>query len=218
MSSFFNMDNGFFAVLGKICDVVFLSLIWMVFCIPIITFGPANTALYYATVKVIRRERGYLFREFYKSFKLNFKRGAIIGVMITICFVILFLDIYASWAGIGDNKSLSSIMFGIYMAMTFFLLTVTIYIFPILSRFDMTVRQLIKAACFMALRHLPFTLLMFIITAAAILGIYIIPITIFVLPAVAALINSLLIERIFKKYMPQSENEEENKKDEWYLE
>ncbi|MDD3173509.1 MAG: YesL family protein, partial [Herbinix sp.] len=76
MGNFFNIDNGFFAFLSKVCDILFLSIIWVAFCIPIITIGPANTALYYATVKVIRRDRGYLFREFFKSFRMNFKRAA----------------------------------------------------------------------------------------------------------------------------------------------
>lgn len=218
MSSFFNMDNGFFVVLGKICDIFFLSIIWLVFCIPIITIGPANTALYYATVKVLRRERGYIFREFFKSFKLNFKRAAIIGVIITAFFVILLLDIYAAWADLSGNSNVSSIMFGIYMAMTFFVLTISIYIFPILSRFDMTVRQLFKTACFMALRHLPFTLIMLIVTVVALVGMYVVPLLTFITPVALTLINSLLMERIFKKYMPKSNENEENSKDEWYLE
>jgi len=40
-----------------------------------------------------------------------------------------------------------------------------------------------------------------------------------IIPAGATLLISLLMERIFKKYMPQSEGPgEETGKDEWYLE
>ncbi len=219
MSNFFNIDNGFFTALSKFCDVLFLSLIWVVFCIPIITIGPANTALYYATVKVIRRERGYLFREFFKSFKLNFKRGAIIGVLLTIAFVILVVDLLAAGSTIKNSSTISSILFGVYVAMAFFVLSISVYIFPVLSRFDMTIKQLIKAAAFMSIRHLPFTLIMVVVTAASIFGVLYIPILIVVVPAAGNFINSLLMERILKKYMPQNEeSDDENKKDEWYME
>jgi uncharacterized membrane protein YesL len=88
MNNFFNMDNKFFTVLSKACDILFLSVVWALLCIPVITIGPATTAMYYVIVKVIRRERGYLFREFFKAFKSNFKYGAISGVILTVIFLI----------------------------------------------------------------------------------------------------------------------------------
>ena len=78
MSNLFNMDNPLFSILSKICDMLFISIIYIFLCIPIITIGPASTALYYTMVKVVRKERGYIFREFFKSFKLNFKRASIV--------------------------------------------------------------------------------------------------------------------------------------------
>ncbi len=218
MSNFFNLDNPFFTFLGKVCDIIFLSVVYLLLCIPIITIGPANTALYYATVKVIRRERGYLFREFFKSFRLNFKRAAIIGVVLTICYVIIIFDLYTAWISIGGN-SISSILFGVYVAIAIILLCFTTYIYPVLSRFDMSFKQLIKVVFYMSMRHLPSTIVMVVVQVAAILGVFLSPILIFVVPALSTFLNSLLMERIFKKYTPKSdESDDESKKDEWYLE
>ncbi|NLP35074.1 MAG: DUF624 domain-containing protein [Clostridiales bacterium] len=218
MSNFFNIDNGLFTVLGKICDIMIISIIWILLCIPIITIGPANTALYYATVKVIRRDRGYLTREFFRSFKLNFKRGAIIGVILTAFTFFLGFDLLWAWSGMNIVEN-SSMLFGVFLALTIMLICVSIYIYPLLSRFDMTVRQLIKASLFMSIRHLPSTVVMFIITAASVIGIYFVHILIFIIPAGTTFLISLLMERIFKKYMPESEGPgEETGVDEWYLE
>ncbi len=219
MSNFFNVDNAFFTFLSKVCDIIFLSVIYVIFCIPIITIGPASTALYYATVKVIRRERGYLLREFFKSFKLNFKRGAIVGVGLTVLFLVLSFDITWAYANLKGSGLMGSILFGAFIAFGFLAVCITIYAFPVLSRFDMTVKQLLKAAVFMSIRHIPFTVGMIIITAIGLIAIYIIPITIFILPTLVVLLNSLLMERVLKKYMPKAEDSEENtSKDEWYLE
>ncbi len=219
MGNIFNVDNAFFTFLGKVCDIIFLSILWVVLCIPVITIGPATTALYYATVKVIRRERGYLFREFFKSFKLNFKRGAIIGVVLTVLFLVLRFDISWAWANLEDSGLTGSILFGAFIALTFLVISFTAYVFPILSRFDMTIKQLVKASLFMSIRHIPYTLGIIIITAVGAFGIYLIPIAVFILPAAIVLLDSLLMERVLKKYMPKAEESEENTgKDEWYLE
>ena len=103
MGSFFNMDNGFFSFLGKAFDAVILSTLYLVCCIPIITIGTATTALYYATVKGIRRERGYVYREFFKSFRLNFKTGAIAGILLTVVFAVLIFDILFARSYVKDN-------------------------------------------------------------------------------------------------------------------
>jgi uncharacterized membrane protein YesL len=83
----------------------------------------------------------------------------------------------------------------------------------------MNIKQLIKAASFMSMRHLPSTIGMAIVTLASIVGVLFIPILIFILPAASTLLNSLLMERVLKKYMPKEESsEEDTRKDEWYLE
>lgn len=221
MGNLFNLDNGFFTFLSKVCDIIFLCIIWLITCIPIVTIGPANTALYYAVVKVIRRDRGYLFREYFRSFKLNFKRAFIIGLMLTVLFAVMAIDL--RWARLNRETAgnFASILYGVFIAITIMLSCTAIYVFPLLSRFDMTVKQLLKASVLISLRHLPSTIAMAVITAIGALAIYILWIAIFIVPAVVVFLNSFFMERILKKYMPKSEegtDEEHPAKDEWYLE
>lgn len=216
MSNFFNMDNGFFTALSKFVDIIIISLIFLICCLPIVTIGPATTSLYYAVVKVIRRERGYLTREFFHSFKMNFKSGVISGVIVTLLFLVLFFDRKFA-ANMTGTKGF--VLLSIFNAMLFLLACVTLYVFPVLSRFSVGIKQLFKTSLYMAVRHLPTTILMAIVTAAFILGTYIMPIAILITPALCTLVTSFLMERVFKKYMPEkTEDGETSGKDEWYLE
>ncbi|QHQ61834.1 DUF624 domain-containing protein [Anaerocolumna sedimenticola] len=216
MGNFFNMDNGFFTALGKFVDLIIISLVWLILCIPVITIGPATTSLYYAVVKVIRRERGYLVREFFHSFKTNFKTGLVAGVILTILFIVLAFDRRFATTMTGKQ---SFILLSVFNAMIFLLICVALYIFPLLSRFTMGIRQLFKTAVFMAMKHLPTTILLIIIFAAISLGTYIMPIAILITPALCILLMSFLLERVFKKYMPEKSDEAESSgRDEWYLE
>ena len=218
MNNIFNPDNALFTFLGKIFDVILLSVVFIIICIPVITIGPACTALYYATVKVIRRERGYLFREFFKSFKLNFKRAASVGVILTVAAIILTVDLITTWYSLGNGIG-GNILFGVYISISVLILGFFIYVFPVLSRFELTIKQLIKTVFVISIRHFPTTIIMIILTVAAFIGVYIIPLLVIIIPGVLTFLNSLLMEGILKKYMPKTEGSEENgKKDEWYLE
>lgn len=220
MSKFFDAENPIFSLLSKITDMLFVSIAFILLCIPVVTIGPAYTALYYSVVKVIRRERGYLLKEFFRSFRLNFKRAIILGILLTIVFIILAYDLSYAWGLTADaNSNKGSLLIGVFLGITILAFSVFMYVFPVLSRFDMTVKQLIKASLYMSARHIHFTVLMLIVNAAAFLLIYFFLPFIFVTPALIVLVNSFMMETVFKKYMPVSEAPgEETGKDEWYLE
>lgn len=68
--------------LSKLFDIGWLSLIYVVFCVPLVTIGAATTSLYYVSAKVLRKDRGYVWSEFWHSFKLNFKPATLIWLIL----------------------------------------------------------------------------------------------------------------------------------------
>ena len=216
MAGFFNYDNPIITGINKIVDMILLSLIYVIICIPIITIGPATTALYYTVVKNIRKERGYPFREFFKSFKDNFKQGFIVTIILIVMYLILVVDIQFAKNLTGTTGTIFS---GIFIGLFLIAIAVNVHVFPYLSRFEVTIKQLFKNSFFLAIRHLPSTILMVIILGVGLLVSWIIPIAVFVVPAIVALLQSLLIERVFKKYMPDKLKDEVSEgTDQWYLE
>ncbi|MFV0342698.1 MAG: YesL family protein [Anaerocolumna sp.] len=216
MGNLFNLDNPFFTGLTKFVDLILVSILWLICCIPIITIVPATSALYYTVVKVIRRERGYISREFFHAFKTNFKSGTIAGLILTALVVILVLD--RRFTNLIEGN-LAVILFTIFNAMLLIVFLVTLYLCPVLSRFSMSVKSLYKTAFFMAMRHLPTTILLAVVTLVFTFAVYIIPFLIIIVPGLTQLVISFLMERVLKKYMPEkSEEAESNGIDEWYLE
>lgn len=231
--------------MGKVWDMILLNLLWVGLCtcwflilFPLIpessaavlmlllfvlqgiTIGPATTALYYAIVKVIRRERGYIFQQFMHSFKMNFKQGAIIGELYMLAAYILWIDYQYAKILANEGNKFGIIYQTVANAVTLLLIVTLLYIFPILSRFSIKkISGVFKIALMMGVRHFPYTILLALLFGICILGVYIFPLGILLIPAPCCLVMSFLIERIFKKYMPKSEgNPEETGKDEWYLE
>ena len=93
MNRLFNQDNPVMKVLSKIFDIGWLSILYLLFCIPVITIGPATTALYYTAIKVLRRERGYVWSEFFGCFKREFKLGAMLGIGFTLVYALLLFNL-----------------------------------------------------------------------------------------------------------------------------
>ena len=142
MSNFFNMDNAFFTIMGKVWDMILLSIIWVLCSMTIVLIGPATTAMYYSVVKVIRRERGYVTREFFHSFKDNIKLGIITTIIFFALSYVMYIDFSYSKVMLDQGKSYGSLLIAGFIAITTVLVFILIFIFPILSRFTLNLKGL----------------------------------------------------------------------------
>lgn len=216
MASLFDYDNPIISGINKVVDMILLSIIYGFLCIPIITIGPATTALYYAVVKNIRRERSYPFREFFKSFKSNFKQGFLVNLIFIAVYLILYIDIQYAKTMAG---TIGTVLSGIFVGLFILAIAINVYVFPYLSRFEVTIKQLLKNSFFLSVRHLPSTIAIMIILGVGLFIVWILRLTLFLIPSIIFLLQSLLIERIFKKYMPEKTDEATSQGvDQWYLE
>ena len=76
-----SLDNPVQGKLQDIGDLLFAGILWFVCSVPIITIGPASSALYYTVVKVVRHKRGTVFKEFWHSFKDNMGHGIVFTIV-----------------------------------------------------------------------------------------------------------------------------------------
>ena len=74
------MENGFFGFMNRIGDIVFLNVVFLITCIPVVTIGNSLIALYCVSLKMAKGEEGYVVRGYFKAFKDNFKKGIIVGI------------------------------------------------------------------------------------------------------------------------------------------
>mgnify|MGYP000056575633 FL=1 len=215
MGRFFNMDNKFFVFMGKIADLCMLNLLCIICCIPIVTAGASLTALYYVTMKMVRNEEAYIFRSFFRSFKQNFKQATVINIIMLAAAALLYID--TNIAG-KMGQPAGKILGMIFAAFTLLYVMILLYVYPLLAKFYNSVKNTFKNAILMAIRHLPYTILMLLICACPILILFIpsfqiqmslIMLVILFGPAVIAYGNSHLFVRIFDKYIPEESVSEE---------
>ena len=161
------MDNVVMRALSKICDMVFLNVLWVICSIPIVTIGASTTALYTVMLKLVRNEEGYIFRSFFRAFKENFKQSTLIWLIIAAFSVVWWLDFrIAGMMGAGAGEVLRII----FLIVGFLLLSVTIYVFPLTARYENKISATFKNALILTIAKLPYTLLMVAVVVVAVLA------------------------------------------------
>lgn len=198
--------------MGKVADLIILNLICVLCCLPIVTIGPSLTALHYVTMKMVRNEESYIVKNFFKSFKENFKQATIINLIMLVVGIMLFLDINIVKRMSGK---LYSGLFVVFIAFLLLYMLVFLYIYPVLAKFYNTIKHTFINAFLMSIRHLPYTFVMLVITLLPI-GIFFIPslqlqstclmLLLIMGPAVIAYLNGHFLVRIFDNYIPKEED------------
>ena len=208
--------------LSKLFDIGWLSLIYVVFCVPLVTIGAATTSLYYVSAKVLRKDRGYVWSEFWHSFKLNFKPATLMWLIFAAIYGLLYFNL----TNFNTSNAAGGYLVGAYIALAFIVTCVASYAFCLLSRFNMNVRGILRYALYMSFRHFLHTLCFLAILFVAGFGIYAgfrvqLPIFLLFVPGLGSFLYTFPMEHLLKKYMPKPEKRyTENGEEivEWYEE
>lgn len=205
MQGLFEYNGGLYDNIAKIFDYIILSILWLIFSLPIITFGAATSAFYYTTVKVIKRDQGNLLEEFLHAFKINFKDATTLWLIIAVLGFVFQLNIGILSSLTDGNLGLFFISFYIFFFV--FLLGVAAYAFPSLSRFEMSAGWILKVSIFMTVRYFPETLALLGILLLSAILIYFVPIFIMIIPTGASILYSYFMEKILIKHTPGNKPE-----------
>ena len=205
MSRFFNPDNPVMEFIAKIFDLVILNLIFIFSCVPIITIGASTSALSYVTLKMVRGEDPYIWRNFWKSFRQNFKQGTLVWIFSILIFIFLGMDFYIINS---QNTSLFAVVRILLWIVCAVALSVFLYVFPVISHFVCTTKQALKNALLMTFGHLPYTLMMlalaglllFLCSSSSKLFAMIVVLSGICGFSVVSFVYSIMFDRIFQKY------------------
>lgn len=210
---FFHMDNPVFRFISRVGDMFILSLLWFVTSLPIITIGASTTALFDACIRIIRSRDTSVFRDFFKAFKSNFKQSTVIFLIMAALGAVIAADMYF-WAH-SDSPS-STLMNALSIGLAVLFLAELLYVFPVQAVFENKIKDTMRTAFLMALKH-------WYVTIGLLAGAAAISYICYILPAAAYLffivgtgsfgmVYSLSFVNIFKRYNQVIEEDMKGKK------
>ena len=201
MGGFFNPENWLWKFFGKIFDFFGLSCMWFLCSIPLITVGPASIALYDTCAHCLRGNETNLARRFFSTFKKELVPGIGLTVLwAAVCMVLWFGYQIVFQMGQADPKM--AIFAVVYYVSLLIPVGALCWVFAVQSRFVYRFFPLHKMALYFTFAHLPTTVAIVILALVAIEICVDFPFMVIFVPGIMVYVQSFLIERVFKKYIP----------------
>lgn len=150
--------------MNKVTDLLLLNLLWILTSLPIITIGASTTAMFYVSIRSIRQGDGYVWKNFWRAFRRDFRQATIVWIVMLLFMISFVTDLYL--LNYINNKIVvitSRIFIGIF---SFLYLMIGLYIFPVIAKFENTLKVHIKNAALMSIGHFKHTLIILIFTMA----------------------------------------------------
>ncbi|MDR1754081.1 MAG: DUF624 domain-containing protein [Eubacterium sp.] len=179
----------FFELFGrKFFLLLKLNLIYFLFTLPIITFGPSTAALCAVTRSLVLERPVFMFSDFLDAFKENFKKGLILGVAdIILAGVFIFTITYYDLSVDMGSDGTDMIMLIMAICAAMLLLMAHFYIYLQLAATNLKLSGILKNSIlmvFLGLKNNIVTLLVLIGVSALFFKFF--GIAVFLLPVIPA--------------------------------
>lgn len=205
LGGFFDMDKPFWRWMGKIPEILLLSLMWYLCSIPIITIIPASCALFDAVSRNLMMDDKGCYKRFFRSFVRELKQGIPLSI---IWGVIAFVAIIGSrminaYAAANSTFALFSILHLIMIIMSIGFIG---WLIPLQSRYNHSILSLHTNAMRFFLGRLPGSAFMLIITVGIIILCFISVYTFWLAafaPCLIAIFHTRPVEKAFQIAFPQ---------------
>lgn len=209
MGSILGLDSPIINFMGKVADLLILNFLAIICSLPVFTIGASWTAMYYVTMRMVKKEEGYIIKDFFHSFKQNFKQATIIWLFVLMLIVLIVGDVFIYRA---ISATIPRALIVLFAVCVYLALGTVIYVFPILSRYHNTVKGTVKNAFFMSIVKFPYT---FVFALLIIFPLFLLMVAETIGPIIIALgfsgpayIISIMLVPIFRKIEGPEEKEE----------
>ena len=206
MKNLFNLDNPVFQFLTRIADLVICHFLCLFCCLPIVTAGASFTALAKTVQGITRQEMvAGTSRTFLRAFRDNFKQATLVWLCALLAFAAIACDY--SLMKLFVAGTMFTVLTVLLVLLLFLVLSVLAYIFPLMARYENTLREHLQNAIILAISKLPKTILMVFVHVAPILlalffvdiFVYTMPFWIFIGFGFSAQVDAMLLNPVFQK-------------------
>ena len=211
---FFSYESKFSQLLMKLCYACYQNLLWLLCSLPVFTIGASTTALYYASLKVVRGEESYVGRLFFRAFRENFRQATVLWLILLGIGLFLGADGYILYhlraASAGTAAIFWTLILALVIAVSVVYVIVLEYVFPLLASVSNTNRAMLKNSFLIGTHYLFATILVFAVHFAMFFAVVAVftPLIVFG-EGLCALLSAWVLNRILISVSGTPEDQEE---------
>ena len=122
----YNQDSKFWHFATLVADFILLNLLFIVLCIPVVTIGPAISALIHTTLKLSEDENRTLVNTFWNEFKRDITKKMLLWIVYLVLIAALVYMAQFYWNFANNNAQLFKIIGFMLFILSAFILALTI--------------------------------------------------------------------------------------------
>lgn len=187
------------------CNWIIVAVLWVVCSLPVITAGASTTAMMTVMLQMVRKEdTGSVAAEFFKAFKREFGQATKAWLIIFAVLAVIGLNIYScarmDHYGVGGPA-----FWAITVILGIVTLAVAFYVFPILARYRVSIKQLFGNAVICAGKNPVCTLILLILFMLMVLVIWwLLPLSLLIVGPILFLM-ALTVQSVLTKRFPEEQ-------------
>ena len=200
MRKLLDINNPVMRFLVALFDLIALSVLWVVFSLPVFTMGAASAALYHAVYHHVRKGEDYIWSSFFDAFKANFKRQTLAWLVALDILAVLTFDAIVFRSIYLQGKPFGWVYYAVLVLLAF-AVTWTVYLAAYGARFNGSVKDVLRFS-FILFRAHPILLLcvMVLVVGGIALALTVAPLMI-IIPAGVYWGSTFPLEAAFRKHM-----------------
>jgi len=211
MKSIFSYDSKFMHMLEGIGNTMILNVLFLICCIPVVTIGAAFTALFSGCRALMNDEA--CFRAFFRGLRAGFKRSTLAWLIQAPVLAVLALTAHSVWLYMNAGMQMGVFTLIVALIGLVVVLAATMMTYLFYSRFECTLRQLLKNSLLMTLAYLIRAIIIGLMNWAPVLMFFLLPYTflhlsivfVFLWFGVAANLSVWLMKKPFAALEAQAE-------------
>lgn len=181
---------------------IYLTIVWLLFCLPLVTIGAATSAFYGTARRYLMAREGHLLPTFWKTFRGSFRQATVLWLLSAAAGFLIFQGVRIMQAF--SDSAWSGAFQGVQVLCLSLIIAMLLYALPSIARFDNRLVEIFKNSLLLSIRHFGKTLLILVLIAAGSLVIWLLPVFLIILPSLIMLFWCYWLEKIFALYLPDS--------------
>ena len=168
----YNPDNKVLQALAKYFDLVWLTILWLLTSLPLVTLGPSTTALMSVLSRLVSDtvESGVT-RSFFAAWRREWRQSLGVGLLLMLLAALAAADIWICLA-VPPAGALGILLWMGALLLSLCAACAGVYVCPVLAKFRVELRQLPRNVLILTIQHPIQTVKLLLLWGAALLLIY----------------------------------------------
>lgn len=164
MKNFFSLENPLIQLLSRACDLMIINFLFLISCIPVVTVGAAICGMMKVCQGIVTGDERGTWNTYWTGFKNSFKQATIVWL----CVLVVAASLFCYWLLITNffRGTLAIILLIVMAVIAIISLSLVVYLFPLIARYENTLREHVKNAGILAITRLLLTPLLIVFSAA----------------------------------------------------